>query len=457
MPEPDQPAGRSEPLAHYGEQMQPSLRGGLRAGVHLTGGQLVVGVAGYAYLSIVGHVFDAPASAAEVTALTSLYLLISIIGPGVFAALEQETSRSVSTAVATGQPLRPVVVRAGVLAASACAGLIVVVLAAWPLGLARVLGGQVGLLAALLLATAGSAAVYWARGVLGGQQRFGRYALTFYVEGAVRLLPCLVLLVAIVREPGAYGLVFAAGSVLAALAVLPSLRFPAGDAPAPPVVGMGRAQAVLAAATLLMQVVANLAPVVVAYRMPENLLAASVFGLTFVVARIPLFLFAPAQAVLLPKLTTAEAIGRRDVLRWHLRRVLLAVAAFGVVSLVVGMLVGPWAVHVLFNAAVQPAAWWLGLLGAATALFMAVLVMQAGLVALSRQRSVTMGWVSGSAVFLAVLFAPVDPVAAALAAQLAGPVVVLAYTGMALHRALRGTAPTPARQPSPAGYGPSDR
>ncbi len=432
--------------------MQPSLSGGLKAGAHLTGGQLVVGVAGYAFLSVVGHVFGSPASAADVAALTSLYLLISILGPGVFAALEQETSRSVSTAIATGQPVRPVVRRAAVLGASVCAVLIVVVLAAWQLGLSRVLSGQVGLLAALLLAIVGSAAVYWARGVLGGQQRFGTYALTFYAEGAVRLLPCLVLVSVMVRDPAAYGLVFAAGSVLAALTVLPSLRFPASDAPVLPVVGMGRALAVLAGATLLMQVVANLAPVVVTYRMAEDLVTASVFGLTFVVARIPLFLFAPAQAVLLPKFAAAEAVGRQDLLRWRLRRVLLTVAAFGLVSLVVGVLAGPWAVDVLFNAAVQPPAWWLGLLGAATALFMAVLVMQSVLIALRRQRSVTLGWLVGGVVFLAVLVAPVDPVAAALAAQLAGPAVVLAYTGLTVHRALRETAPAGNRYPSPAAF-----
>jgi hypothetical protein len=119
-----------------------------------------------------------PGDAGALSALISLYLVVNIIGPGVFAALEQETSRAVSVAVARGEPVRPVARQAAVLAARSLAVLVAVVLVAWPLVLHRVLDGRLGLLVALLVAVVGSAAVYWARGVLGGQQLFAAYART---------------------------------------------------------------------------------------------------------------------------------------------------------------------------------------------------------------------------------------------------------------------------------------
>ncbi|MGH3567822.1 MAG: hypothetical protein ACRDRH_17685, partial [Pseudonocardia sp.] len=75
--------------------------------VHLAVGLGVLGAAGYAFVAVVGHVFDGPANAGVLSALISLYLLVNIIGPGVFAALEQATSRAVSAAAARGEPLRP--------------------------------------------------------------------------------------------------------------------------------------------------------------------------------------------------------------------------------------------------------------------------------------------------------------------------------------------------------------
>ena len=212
----------------------------LGTAAHLAAGLVVLGAAGYAYVAVVGHVFDRPDEAAALSALISLYLLVNMIGPGVYAALEQETSRAVSAACARGESLRPIARRAAVLALWSLVGLVAVVLVGWPLLLGPVLEGRLGLLAALLVAIAGSAGVYWARGLLGGQQRFAAYARTLYVEGAVRLLPCLVLLGLAVGAPEAYGLAFALGSAVAALSVAPALRLPPSTGPAGQITGMGR-------------------------------------------------------------------------------------------------------------------------------------------------------------------------------------------------------------------------
>ena len=430
----------------YGGAVAGVLSGRWGTGLHLAAGLGVLGAAGYAYVAIVGHVFASRETAALVGALISVYLLINIIGPGVFAALEQETSRAVSAAVARAESIRPIARRAGLIAAGYAAGAGLVVLVAWPLVLARVLDGRVGLLVALLLAVAGSAGIYWVRGILGGRQRFAAYAATLYLEGGLRVLPCLALLVVAVREPAPYALAFAAGSAVAAAVLWPVARPPADPAPAADPAGMLGSMSLLFAATALGQLVANLAPVVVAYRLPGDAVTASVFAATFVLARIPLFLFAPVQAVLLPKLTRAATLGDRALLRRRLGEVLAAVAGVGSAGLVAGVLAGPVVAEVVFNAVRRPGAGLLAVLGLATLLMMAALALQPALIALGRQRDVAVAWVAGTVVHVGVLCAPADAVAAALVAQALGPALVAAILAVRLRGALREravTAPAP--------------
>ena len=78
---------------------------------------------------------------------------------------------------------------------------------------------------------------------------------------------------------------------------------------------------------------------------------AAVFGTTFVLARIPLFLFAPVQAVLLPKLTRAATLGAHDELSRRLRQAVTLVAGLGLLGVLGCVLFGPWAAELLFNAA----------------------------------------------------------------------------------------------------------
>jgi O-antigen/teichoic acid export membrane protein len=199
---------------------------------------------------------------------------------------------------------------------------------------------------------------------------------------------------------------------------------------------MGRSLLYLTGAIALSQLLANLAPVVVTYRSPDDLVAAAVFGATFVLARVPLFLFAPVQAVLLPHVTRAAAMGRHDELRRRLGQVIALVAGLGALGVAGCVWLGPWAAERLFNTAYRPTVGTLAMLGAATLVMMLALVVQPTLVALARQRTVTIGWIAGSLVFLGVLLAGPEPIAAALVAQLVGPLVVLAVLLVGVLRAL---------------------
>jgi hypothetical protein len=89
-------------------------------------------------VALAGHTL-APADAA---ALASLYLMVNIIGPGVFSALEQETSRSVSAEAAAGRGIGVVARHAWLLAAALLAVLLVILLAVSPILTDRAFAGQ---------------------------------------------------------------------------------------------------------------------------------------------------------------------------------------------------------------------------------------------------------------------------------------------------------------------------
>jgi O-antigen/teichoic acid export membrane protein len=418
------------------------------------GGLLVVGIAGYGFIALTGRTL----STSDAAAVSSLYLMINIIGPGVFVALEQETSRSVSATLAAGGHAAPIARRAATLAGLMLVGLLVVLAAISPVLVDRALGGRWSLLAAVLLGTTTSAMVYLARGVLGGSRRFAGYSATLAFEGAARLLPCVAVAVSGAPNATAYALLFAAGSAIGAVAGVPWLRGldrAVVTGPVAPVGSLGRmasATLVLAGSTLLSQLVANLAPIVVSSRLAGDTATAAAFTSAFILVRIPFFLFAPVQAMLLPTLTAAATTGRFAVFRRTLRLILTAIAAVGIPGAIASLLIGPLAVQVLFGAHVRLSGPLLGLLGIGTIALMIAQVLQPALVALGRHRSVTTSWLLGSVVLTGLLFLPGNPVHAAAAAQLIGSAVVVAGMAWAVVTELRArSAPTPQPVPSTGG------
>jgi O-antigen/teichoic acid export membrane protein len=403
------------------------------------GGLFVLGVSAYVVLGAAGHTL-APG---DYAAVASLYLLVAITSPGVFTALEQETNREVSSRRALGLGTG-VVGRAGLVVGAGYAGVVAaVLLAAGPLLVPRVLGGSWSLLAAAIVAAVGAAAVYLLRGLFAGEQRFGWYAASLGLEGAVRLVPCVVLALVGATDPLAYGWAFALGTGLAALLCLPGRRpSTTTRTPGPPVDvrRMARATGLLALASWLTYVVANAAPLVLTARLlaaPE--VAASYVSL-FVLARIPVFLFGPVQAFLLPTLTAGAERADPAHLRSRLRVALLAVAVVGVPATALTAALGPRAVRAFFGAPLDLPHTAAGLLGLGTVAMLTAQVLQPALVALRVHRTATIAWVAGTAVFAAVLVVPADPATAAVAAQVAGPTVVCLIMAAAIAARLRRIA-----------------
>jgi O-antigen/teichoic acid export membrane protein len=409
--------------------------------VLMGGGLVVLGAAGYLFVAIAGHTL----SAADATAVNGVYFLINIIGPGLFTALEQETSRATSSTIAAGRPLRHVVRNAALLAVGLLVVALVVLGAISPVLVNVELSGHWPLMAAVLLSAVTAAAIYLVRGLLGGMQRFSGYAATLAGEGAARLLPSVVVAVAGLAAAGTYGLIFAGGTIVGALFGLPWTRkMPHGEAEgAEPLARMARGLLLLVGAILLTQLVANLLPLVVTAQLGTASAVAQAFGSAFLLVRVPLFLFAPVQAMLLPALTAAATRGEFDVVRL----VLMAVLAVGVPGAILSWLVGPWAAQVFFGAKAALPGAVVGLLGVSTILLMTVQALQPALVALGRHHAVTVSWAVGTAVLVGLLFVPGDTLTVAVTAQLVGPAVVVVGVLFALLRALRSSS---TRTPVPA-------
>jgi O-antigen/teichoic acid export membrane protein len=257
-----------------------------------------------------------------------------------------------------------------------------------------------------------------------------------------------------VSSPEAYAMVFALGAGIAGLLMAPALRLGARSTTPDPPGPMARSLVLLVSSTLLMQLVANLGPIVVAYRLPEQAAVAGAFAATFVLARIPLFLFAPVQAMLLPSLTRALAHGDTAAFRRRIVTTLGVIGVFAAAGAVLGGTVGPWAVRVLLGVPVPPSALVLVSLAVATGLMMACQMLQPALVAAGRQRRVVVAWGLGTLVFLGFLVSPLDPITGALVAQLVGPAVTAVVAGTALVALARGNARGGDAAPPPPVSGP---
>jgi len=415
----------------------------------LGGGLVVVGLAGYAFLGLAGHTLPTE----DAAAVASFYLIVSIVGPGVFTGLEQETSRSTSAWLTGGGRLGVVARRA----AAVGLGLVVVVLVLLgvlsPILTDRTLFGRWGLFLAIIVSVLGTALVYLLRGLLGGMQRFTGYAISLTAEGLSRIVLCVLVVVLMgTPNPTVYALAFAAGTWFAALAGLPWLRRGArasartdlvgvDEVPAAgSVTGMARRLGLLVGANTGFQMVANLAPILVTARLAADTATAAAFATAFVLVRIPVLLFAAVQAMLLPALTKAVTAGNLPAVRVALRKIMIMLAAIGIHTVLGATVLGPWAVEVLFGAKVRLSHAILGLLAASTVLLMVTQVLLPALVALSKHRTVLLAWLIGGGVLVGLLVLPVDPVGMAVWAQLAGCGLVAVIMAVSLSKPLRGRA-----------------
>jgi O-antigen/teichoic acid export membrane protein len=428
---------------------RPMVGGATSVGI----GYLMVGGAGYLFLAVASRVFDQSAY----SALTSVYLMANIIGPGLFSALEQETSRNVSIGLVRAEDVRPVVRQLGLISGVLFAAVAVVTLALSPVLLSGVLRGHVLLLVGLLVASGSYAAVSITRGVFGGKRAFGRYATSIGVEGGSRLAVCLVLgtialtgVVAISPHhgAGAYGLLFCVAPLISVLA---TARWFANDlepfkgrrAVVQPIGKLLRGVGLLTVGSALSMAIANGAPVVVSAVLANDPGSAGIvatFASAVVLARIPLFVFQGAQPLVLPSFARAAARAEMDgdvaPLRRAIKQALLLVLAAGVLALLVAAGLGHWLGQLAFGPTFDGSSGLISALMVGTVASMAIQIAQPALLALSHHRWVAVGWTVGAATFAAAFTLPFSAVTDAVIAQLVSAATTVGVLGVVLFRAL---------------------
>jgi len=390
----------------------------------------VFGLATYGFLGRAGQALGPELFAP----LSVLWTLLNAVGIGLFLPFEQELGRVTAARRAQGQGNGPVVRVVLRIALVILAAVAVLATAGARLLSSELLHGRGELVLLLVLALVGMALSYVVRGLLSGNGFFGHYGAQLGADGVLRFGAAVVLAALGVDDPAAYGVVLVVAPVLAVLVTTPRRRS-ALVAPGPEVERrqVVRAMVVLLVASISSQLLANAGPLIVeVLATPADQDLAGQFLAALVIARVPVFLFAAVQAVLLPGLAALVAAGQVRAFVTRLVLVTGLTAAIAGAGVLVMWWLGADLVTLLFGSAFGIGQDVIVLIAVSGALFMLAQLAAQALLALGGELWVVAGWCAGLAGLVAtcVLDGPVARVAAV--ALVVGSAVALAVLAGAL-------------------------
>jgi O-antigen/teichoic acid export membrane protein len=368
-------------------------------------GLIISGITAYAFqiLSFRGL------SKTDYAALNGLWIFVFVVAPGFFLPLEQEVSRAVADRRARGVGGGPVVRKAAIAGTVLTSSLIVltlVVAAAFPLT-DRLFHGQTVLLICFVIALATYAVQHLTRGTLSGNGRFGPYGMILAVEGIVRVVPLIALVVFGVEDLLWYGLALAIPPLVAAIVSLRGEHHLMDPGPEAQWSELTANLTMLFLGSLTAQALsysAAIGAIVLANGKVEREAAAD-FIVGFFLARIPILLFQAVQAALLPKLAGLAGSGQHDDFKSGLKKLVLIVSGIGALGVVCGVTIGPQVGKILFGDAFHLSWEDLGLLFAGSAAFILALTLAQALIALQGHGRALVAWVVGLAMTVAVIAA----------------------------------------------------
>lgn len=373
------------------------LKNALPEGTLVVVGSLVIlGLSAWGFLAISARVLGPE----KYAALSVLWALVFLAGPGLFLPLEQEVGRALASRRARGEGGAPVVGRVALLGAAVLGAATVAGFSFGRRGLDRLLDGQGLLVISLGVALAGYFSQHVVRGVLAGHGRFRAYSLIVGAEGTFKLLGCAALVLVGLTDAGPFGLVLGISPLLAAGVGLIGQRGLFSPGPPAPWSEVSRALGYLLAGSVLAQFLLNAGPIAVKLlASPGQQTAAGRFLAGLVVARIPLFFFAAIQAALLPKLSSLVARNTAEF-SGAVRRFLGIVSAYGMVTTLGAYLVGPWTLQLMFGAEFALTRGDLALLAAASAFYMVAVSAAQASIALGGHKRVAFGWLLAGIAFV---------------------------------------------------------
>ncbi len=408
----------------------PLPEGALSVGVGLA----ISGVATYAFFAISSRALDADAY----SALGVLWGLMFAVGNGLMQPLEQEVARAVSARRARGLGPGPVIRRAATIGGAFTLGVVVVVGVLHDVLVDQALGEDPWLLVAFLVGLVGFAVGHLTRGVLSSHRRFHAYALFFGTDGVSRVALAAVLGAVGVAAAGAYGIVLAITPFLGVLVALGRQRGLADHGPEAPWGEITRALGWLLMGTVSLSLLIQGGTIAVGILADDSQeAAAGVFLNGLQTARIPLFLFQAVLASLLPKLSRLANQRDFDEFIAALRRLVIVILAFGVLTTVAAALIGPLFIDTVFGSETSLGSRDLALLAAAFVLIMATICIDQGLVAVTAHARMAIGWALALVAFVVVIALGDDLFLRVELGLLAGSAVAFVWMAANLRNRLR--------------------
>ena len=402
-------------------------------------GLIVAGMSAYGFLFFA----DKALSKHEYSPLGVLWSMVFLIGPGLFLPLEQEISRALAERRARNEGGLPVVRRAATIGVGLFLGVTVLLIfgAGWITE--HLFDEQYLLLLGLGLGLAGAMAGHITRGCLSGTNRFNGYGIYIGADGFIRVLGGVLLLVVGVNTAGPFGVAIGIAGLLAVPVALAVQKPDLEEGPEASFSEVGSALGMLLVASLCAFALMNIGPVIVALLASDSQAeAAGRFVNGVVIARIPLFLFQAVQASLLPKLSTLAHSGHLGDFRVGLKRLLVVVAGLAVIGAVVGAVLGPFIVEIMFPTA-DLGARTMGLLAAGAGLYMLAMACAQAVIALGGHGDQAIGWGAGIVALAAAIVAGMglDLFLRVELALLVGSAVAMVVMGAMLLRRLHAAGP----------------
>ena len=370
-------------------------------------GIATTGLVTFAYFSVASYVLDDAAYSQISLLWSALFVIVSVI----YRPIELLLSRTIADRRARGfehdHPLRTPLI----LQLSFALGFLVIALVLRGPIEDDLFDGSSTLYWILVVAVLAYAASYFARGWLAGHQWFGFYGGLVFLEALSRLGFALAVAVGIAEGQSAVALGMAAAP-LVSLVVVPwafSRRPPAQERKVDAdELGLGRggrfALAVLAV-MIAEQTLLNAAVLLVDVTSDDAAVAGFVFNV-LLIARAPLQLFQAIQGSLLPHLAGLEAREGRAEFSRAIRVTILAIAGFaGAVALGL-VLIGPFAMDLLFDDPFTYGRWGLALVAIGMGAHLAAGTLNQAALARDRAGTAAAAWLVSAAAFVAFMVSP---------------------------------------------------
>jgi O-antigen/teichoic acid export membrane protein len=327
-------------------------RGGYGAGAKILSiGIASTGVVTFAYFSVASYALDDP----DYTSISLLWAVLFVIVSVIYRPIEQLLSRTIADRRArgleTGHRLRtPLLIQAGF----ALAFLVVALALRGPIQ-DDLFDGSAALYWVLVVAVLAYAASYFARGWLAGHQWFALYGGLVFMEAVSRLLFAVAVAIGIASGQSVVAMGMAAAPFVS-LVVVPwaFARRPREsgqreeDEEALGLARGGRFAVAVLCIMLAEQTLLN-GGVLAADRTADDAAVAGYVFNALLIARAPLQLFQAVQGSLLPHLAGLEATEGRDEFNRAIRVTILAIAGFAGAVAAGLLILGPFAMSVLFE------------------------------------------------------------------------------------------------------------